>query len=225
MNEILFIAHIIFVFIAAVGAFLNGPFVTQTVASLYVVFANLFVIKKMLLGGVLVSGCDAYLIGSICALLMGRELWGERFALDLSIISMAVSGMFLVLCWFQVAYVPIATDIVHDSFAATIGLMPFITVCSLGAHLIAQLVTLLVSRVLSAFFEERYITGVAFLAMFVGQIVDSILFFGGAFFHDVTIAQLSSMVLVSAGLKIGLIAFSSVLVGFAAWCRRQGYVY
>jgi len=225
MNELLFIAHILFVFATTVLALFNGPFVLQTLAALYVVFANLFVMKKMMLFGVLVSGCDVYLIGSICALLMGREMWGRRFVTDLTFIAAIASVIFLVLCWFQVSYIPLETDTVHQSFVAIIGLMPWVTICSLAAHGSAQLLTLGVVGFLSAITGSRWPTGVAFIAMFTGQILDSVLFLGGAFWGELALPELLPMIGVSVGFKITLIALSSFLVGFAAWCRRNGYAY
>lgn len=139
MNELIFFLHTLVVFGATFGAFLAGKHMLRALACLYVVFANLFVVKKMMLGGCVASGSDMYIIGSICAILMGRAVWGEAFAKRTAWLSVGVSVLFFMLCWFQVTYVPSAADTMQPVFLDVLGRMPWITFFSILAHYVSQL--------------------------------------------------------------------------------------
>ena len=222
MNEFLFLTHTLFVFGVTVVAVCNGPFVLQTLLALYIVLGNLFVAKKMLLCGVLVSGCDVYVMAGICGVLMGREMWGTRFVRDVSIICTVISALFLVLCWFQTVYQALPGDAIQAVVAATIGLMPRITIYQLAGYYAAQLITLLVVTSGAALFKGRDVSLVAFLAMALGHLVDSIIFLGGCLGLGFS-ANFASAVLVNAGLKIVLVCASAFFFYCAAWLRRYGY--
>jgi uncharacterized PurR-regulated membrane protein YhhQ (DUF165 family) len=223
MNEILFIAHFLFVFFVTVVALCNGPFVLQSLLALYVVLAHLCVLKKMMFFGVVVTGCDVYLMAGICGLLMGRELWGARFVYDVSVISGAISFMFLVLCWFQVAYHAVPGDPFTTAFMTTIGLMSWVAMYNLIAHYVAQFVTLVVANKLSRWQKQIVSPGAAIITLICGQSIHSLLFLGGLFNTHHSLQQLGNMVGVSLLFKIILILGSSFFCSIAGWCRRYGY--
>jgi len=223
MNEILFIAHLFLVFLVTVVALCNGPFVLQTLLAFYVVLAHLFVFKTMMFFGVLISGCDVYLMAGICGLLMGREMWGHRFVRDVSAISAVISCMFLVLCWFQTAYHAIPDDPFNVAFMGTIGLMPWVALYRLIAQYGAQAVTLVIAGKLTQWYKGTLVPGAAIAAMIFGQCIESFLFFGGVFKAHLSFQQLGAMLGISVLFKIILILGSSFFFGVAAWCRRYGY--
>ncbi|MDQ5940871.1 MAG: queuosine precursor transporter [Candidatus Dependentiae bacterium] len=224
MNELVFVTHALVVFGAAIGAFLAGQHMLQALACLYVVFANLFVIKKMYLCGFVSSGGDVYIIGSICAILMGRAIWGESFARRSALLSVGLSSIAFLLCWFQVAYAPSSVDTMQPVFVGVFGRIPAITFFSIVAHYVAQLVTVALAGLLSRVLHDRGLFYTTFVAMMAGQLLDALIFFFGVFGRDVSIGSVLQMTGVSTGIKLVLILSSSVVITLAVWCKERGYV-
>jgi uncharacterized integral membrane protein (TIGR00697 family) len=224
MNEILFLAHVFFVLSVVCGAVLLGRQAVQALVCMYIVFANLFVVKKMLLMGFIASGSDMYIVGSMCALLIGSALWGEQFAHETARLSVALSVFFFVLCWFQVAYVPLPADSMHETFSLVLSRMPAVTLFSIVAHYCAQLCTLALSSIVRAVMRGWVLALGLGGAMLVGQCVDGVLFFGGTFGFATPMHTVLQMVVVSVALKLLCIIASSGLVMGALWCKERGYV-
>jgi uncharacterized integral membrane protein (TIGR00697 family) len=224
MNELIFIFHTLCVFGVVCGAVLLGRHTVQALVCIYIVLANLFIVKKMLLVGCIASGSDMYVMGSMCALMIGAALWGERFARETAMLSVAVSLFFFMLCWFQVAYVPLPVDSMHETFALLLARMPHITFFSIVAHYCAQLCTLALSSAVRMLCKGWLQAGGLVAAMVLGQVVDGIIFFGGAFGLTTPVYTLAQMIGVSVCLKMLCIVASSALVVGAVWYKERGHV-
>ncbi len=224
MNEILFSTHIFFVLSVVCGAALLGQNAVQALVCVYTVLANLFIVKRMVLWGVVASGSDMYIIGSMCGLLIGSSLWGNEFARTTARLSVVASLFFWALCWFQVAYVPLPADSMHEAFALLLARMPYITMFSIVAHYCAQICTITaagtVRRYMHGWMQALGLIG----AMVFGQVVDGIIFFSGAFGYATPITVLAQMIGMSVLLKMFCIIVSSPLIMGALWCKEQGYV-
>ncbi len=220
-NEILFLIHTIVIFGALIGACLVDKALVCALAAVYGVLANLFVMKKMVLGGVLASGGDLYIIGSIVAVLLVDALWGKEYAARTITVCVLLSGMFFILSWFQCAYVPAATDTMHPFFLQISGKTPRITMSSFVAHYCAQLISLGVCRI-SLIFLPHFLAG--FVGMVCGQVIDVVIFFLGAFGWDSPGIELVHMMGVSIGLKILIACGASSIIVCARWMQEHGYV-
>jgi uncharacterized integral membrane protein (TIGR00697 family) len=223
-NELIFIFHTVFVLSAACGVLFLGRHATQALVCIYTVLANLFIVKKMVLFGCVTSGSDVYIVGSICALMMSSLVWGEQCARSTAFLSGAVSVLFFILCWFQIAYVPLPIDTMHEIFALVLSRMPHITFFSIAAHYCAQRCTIALSRlahrVSTSIVRGRTLVG----ALVVGQLVDGIIFFGGVFGFSVTVSTLVQMIFMSVLIKMGALVAGSFLVMGVEWCKEHGYV-
>ena len=79
-NELLFLGHITIILGATLGAFLLDKHALRALVCLYVVLANLFVTKQMMLAGLVACGGGMYIVGSMCGLLLLQTVWGKDFA-------------------------------------------------------------------------------------------------------------------------------------------------
>lgn len=224
MNEILFLLHTFFVLIVVCGAVFLGQHAMQALVCVYTVLANLFIVKKMVLLGFVASGSDVYIVGSMCGLMIGGVLWGQQFARQTAALSVATSLFFWTLCWFQVAYAPLPVDSMHDTFALLLSRMPYITFFSIAAHYCAQVVTVTLSAQVRALMRGLWQMFGLIGAMVLGQILDGVMFFGGAFGVATPWATLLQMIAVSLLVKMfGIIAGSALIMG-VVWCKERGYV-
>ena len=223
-NELLFLTHITVILGATMGAFLLDKYALRALVCLYVVFANLFVAKQMMLGGLVACGGGMYIVGSMCGLLLLQTVWGKEFAHRTLYASFALSVLFFLLCAFQCAYLPSSADVTQSLFMAVLGRVPRITAASLIAHLISQGVTLLLQSLLLSITQQRGVFLLSAFAMIIGQLLDSALFFTGSFYGDVAWPLIGQMVLVSVGIKIVMVLLSSLLVVWAQARKESGYV-
>jgi len=225
INECIFVLHLAFLFACTSGAFFLGQHVLLATSALYIVFANIFVIKKMMLFGLTASGGDAYIVASLCALLMGQAVWGRDFARCAATIALCLALLNVALSWFQVAYVPAAIDTMQPIFAGVLGRVPAVTIFSALAHLVAQYITLGLTYTLSRMSSASWwLGGTSFVAMVLGQVVDGAIFFAGVFGREVSLQALTEMIGVSVGVKLGGMAIASLLVVGAHAARERGYV-
>lgn len=223
-NEIIFLTHLFVILGATFGAFLVDKHALRALVGIYVVLANLFVAKQMVLGGLIACGGGMYMVGSICGLLLLQTVWGEQFARRTLYASFAMTLLFFILSWFQCAYLPSMTDGTHHLFATVLGRVPRITLASLIAHFISQAFTLLLQATLLRLTQRRGLFVISTVAMMLGQFLDSALFFSGSFYGDVALSVIGQMVLVSIGIKTVMILVSSGLVVLAQRCKERGYV-
>jgi len=223
-NEILFILHSLFVLAVSVGALLLGRGALSALICLYYVFANLFVVKKMLLCGWLASGSDMYVVGSIAGILMGDVVWGKDFGRSIVWPSILIALFFFLLSWFQVAYQASSFDYMGGVFAQILSSLPRVTLFSVIAHAVAQQVTLFCSYFFSALSGNRAVGLTSFAALILGQLVDAGVFFGGVFGSQLPLSEIIQLIMTSTGLKVFVIACSSVLVSAVAVAKERGYV-
>lgn len=218
-NEIVFLLHISLILGATVGAFLIDRHALRALVCCYVVLANLFVSKQMMLGGLVACGGGMYIVGSMCGLLIAQTVWGEQFARRTLYASFALSVLFFILSWFQLAYHPALFDTTHSLFSTVLGRVPRITLASLCAHIISQALTLAVQAALLRMTKQRGMFFINTGALLLGQVLDSALFFAGSFYGDTTWAVIAQMVCVSIMIKTTMIIASSALVTWAQQYR------
>lgn len=218
-NVAVFFLHFTVLFGALVGAFLAGPQALQVFSALCAVFASLFVVKKMVLAGLVASGADLYIMASMTALVLGTAVWGRRYARGVLVVGLGVSLFFLLLSLFQLAYEPSAADGMQHAFVVVLGRLSAVTLWSLVAHAVAQITTSRIALALSRF----GLVG-TFLALSLGQIVDGIIFFGGVFGGTDSLRIVAQMIGVSMALKAVPLLAGTCLVRLALWSKERGYV-
>jgi len=223
-NELIFITHICVLLGATMGAFLLSKHALRALVCVYVALANLFVVKQMMLGGLIACGGGMYIVGSMCGLLLAQTVWGKDFARKTLYLSFIISILFFVLSWFQCAYAPAGGDMAHELFLTVLGRVPRITLASLVAHIVSQALTLSLQAILLALTSQRGVMVVSMATMFIGQVLDSALFFTGSFYGYASLGEVGQMVGVSVGIKTLMIVLSSLLVTWAQKRKEAGSV-
>lgn len=215
MNEGIFSLHLLFLLGATYGAFLIDRTLLQALICLQVVCANLFIVRQMPLLGLTACGGGMYIASSILGLLLLQDFYGKKVAHRTLYLSFGMAAFFLILSQFHLWYTPAATDTAHGFFMALLGRVPYITVASLMAHFVAHYLTLTLQRVLIERVGERGLFIVSNVTMITGQIVDSIIFFTGAFWGIASFEQITQMITVSMAIKTVMVLCGSVLLVFA----------
>lgn len=210
-NEFIFLLHIFLILSATLGAFLIGKSTLQALVCLFVVCANIFVVKQMPLYGITACGGGMYIVGSMCGLLLLQEFYGEVCARRTVFTSFALSFIFLILGLFQMAYIPHAGDTMHGHFKVFLLRVPLVTLVSLGAHAISQGVALLVHGSFKRYLNPSFAYNGALI---LGQIADSALFFGGVFWGEDRVI-LFEMIGISILIKTSMVLMSSFLIVLA----------
>lgn len=224
MNELIFLGHLILILGATVGAFVIDKHLLQALVCVYVVNANLLVIKQMKLAGFIACGGGMYIMGSMCGLLLLQTFWGKRIAQRTLYASFGASILFLLLSLIHVAYLPAPTDFMHDIFSVILDRVPRITLFSMIAHFIAHYVTLYAHHALLVFTRQRCMFSVSVLSMILGQIVDSAIFFGGSFYGHSSWAVIGQMITVSMVIKTLMSVMSSLIILWASRLKGRTYV-
>lgn len=224
MNELIFIAHLTLIFGATIGAFLIDKHLLQALVCIFVVTANLLVIKQMMLVGFVACGGGMYVMGSMCGLLLLQTFWGKQVAQRTLYASFGVAVLFLLLSMLHLAYAPAPTDFMHEAFAQVLGRVPRITIFSLVAHFSSHYFTLFLHRVLLIFTRQRGVFAASLLAMIVGQVLDSVIFFGGAFYGHSSLIVIGQMVTISMVIKTIMSIMSSAIIVWAQYFKERSYV-
>jgi len=220
-NELLFLTHLIFILGVTLGAFLIDRALLRAVVCVEVVLANIFVVNQMPLCGVTACGGGMYIVGSMCGLLLLQTYEGKAYARRTFYASFGMATIFLVLTLFQIWYAPHPLDRLHPLFVLLLACIPRITAASFVAHFSAQYCTLLLQRVLLRITQGGLVAIMTTIALILGQVLDSTLFFIGSFAGRVTVVHIVEMITVSITIKTGMGIASGGIVALAQWMRSR----
>ncbi len=175
-NELIFFIHIAIVIASVMGALRLGKEALITGIALQGVIANLFVLKQITLFGMLVTTADVYIIGSMLALNLLQEYFGQKIALKTVWISFFSLLLFGILSQFQLFYGPNAHDFAHGSYATLLSYQPRLLFASFTAYLVVQQIDVRLFGIL----RKRLITVPlavrSGLSMIVCQAIDTLIF-------------------------------------------------
>lgn len=201
MNEILFFAHtcVILFFILRLGKEALFVFI-----SLFAVLANFFVIKQIDLFGLHAACGDVFAVGSILCLNILQEKFGKREADKAIMISFLSLFFFFLMTKFHLLYKPNSFDFAHASFSTLFNHSFRIILASIAAFFISQKTSLLVFQLM-----KKQTVRIP-IALFVSQVVDSILFGYLGLFGIVE--SVWAIIFISLIVKIVVILLSSFFV-------------
>lgn len=176
LNELLFAGYVCIVSIASICALRLGKEALIALICLQAVLANLFVTKQIILFGFTATASDALAVGSALALNLLQEYWQKAIAIKTIWLSFFCSLFYTIICLFQLAYAPAATDTSSQAFIELLSPMPRIVIASLCIYLVAQHL----DSALYAYFGKQ-LSGRHFIlrnysSLAIGQLVDTILF-------------------------------------------------
>lgn len=165
------------------------------------VLANLFVVKQTTLFGLQATTADSLVVGSLVGLNLLQEFF-ERSSVQKAIVATFLSlAFYAVIVPLHLAYLPSATDRVHEHFVKTVSVAPLLVLGSALVYSIAQVTNFLVYGILQKILPAWLVLR-NYVTLICSQLVDTILF------------TLFLMVLgiVSNGADVILISFSIKLI-------------
>src|SRR5258708_3802976 len=134
MNEIIFLVHACLVSFCALGALALGKEALITFISMMCVFANLFVLKQIMLCGFHATASDSLSIGATIGLNLLQEYYGKHAARQAIGISFASIIVYTLLAYIHLWYAPSPCDISNVHFEALLSVMPRILIASCSVY-------------------------------------------------------------------------------------------
>jgi len=175
-NELLFLIQVVLVSGGAITALFCGQGALTGLMMVYVILANLFVTKEIVLFGLTVTASDALGVGASCCFALLQEYYDRAVAyraLISSVVGVICYGMMAVL---HMAYVPALSGEVQHACELLFSSAPWVIFASLCAYVGGQMVESMVLRGTKRFLSDRYFPLRAGSALLVGQFCDTILF-------------------------------------------------
>ena len=181
-NELVFIIKLLAGLAFTLFAFRMGKVWLFAMVGVYMVLANIFVTKQILLLGVAATGGNVVYGCTFLATDLLSEHYSRRDAKKAVIIGFFASVVFLAMSQLILAFQPSEIDTVHGGMSSIFYLAPRIVAASMAAYLISQF------HDIWAFHFWRRLTKGRFLWMrnnfstWVSQLIDSCIFVSVAFY-------------------------------------------
>lgn len=176
MNELLFLAHTIFISISALIALSLGRELLIAFICLQSILANLFVIKPIMLCGLTATGADAFTIGAVFGFHLLQEFYGKTITKKTIWASFLLLIFFLIAGYIHLGYLPHSSDSSHEHFCALLSVMPRIAAASLSSYLITQQIDCFIFDLLKHYFKGHYLPLRNLLCASFSQAIDTVLF-------------------------------------------------
>lgn len=187
LNELIFLSHCTIVSLLAVLALRFGPLALASLASLYAVLANLFVLKQTTLFGLGVTCTDAYAVGSGLLLNLAQEYFGPRVTKQILSLAITALVVFVILAQFQLWYLPDLQTIpglllethnlsYQQLYQALLTPTPRLLAASLCAFTIAQTLDAYLYRWFQKIYHQCHFILRNYSSLLISQFVDTALF-------------------------------------------------
>ena len=210
MNELIFLFHSLFVAFAALGAAYLAREALATFVAITFVLANLFVIKQITLFGLNVTAADSYMVGSVLALNLLNEYFGQKSARKALWIAFAVGVLVMLLAQMHLLYLPNIFDTSQEHFVAIFAATPRIIAASLFSYFVSQRFENYLYTFLKHRFNGKYLVARNYISMSCSQLLDTVLFSVLGLYGIV--ASVSDIMIVSYSVKLLAIALVSPLM-------------
>lgn len=212
-NELLFFTQILALIAFTYGALRYGSLGLTVLIALETVFANLFVVKQMVLFGLDVTCSDAFAVGSLLALNLLREFYGADAAARAIRISFVGMLFFVAMSQIHLLYLPSAADGTQSGFLSIFSSTPRIVFASIAVYYFVQLLDVRFFGWMKERMEGRRFPIRLAIALFVSQLIDTLLFSVLGLYGIV--ASLFDIIVVSLVVKWVAIGCSAPLAVFA----------
>jgi queuosine precursor transporter len=213
MNEILFFIHALLVMGFGFGALRMGKAALTAWVALQAVLANLFVLKQISLFGFNVTCSDVFAIGSIFALNLLREYFGQDAAKKTLWTCFFTMIFFVLMAQIHLFYVPSSFDTAHPAFETILSPSPRLLLVSLAVFVLVQQIDLLLFGILKRKFYTLPLSLRNACSVSITQFLDTFLF--SVFGLWGLVSHLSDIILVSFLIKLLVIALMSPLTHFS----------
>ena len=212
MNEQLFLAHICFIGITALGALRLGKEALISFICLICILANIFVSKQIVLFGLHVTATDSLSIGASLGLNLLQEYFGRSIAKKAIWLSFAAGMVCTVLSQFHVFYTPSVFDITNQHYSAIFGIMPRIMLASFTTYIIVQHIETALYGYLQHHLPHLLLTRNV-LSVTICQLLDTVLFSFLGLYGSVE--HIFHIILISYVIKIIVISIATPFLWFS----------
>lgn len=210
MNELIFLAHIIFIGITCLVTLKMGAEALVAFLCVQPIIANLFVLKQITLFGFTATAADVYIVGSVITLNLIQEYFGKALARKAIWISFGMLVFYTIATQFQIWYQPSPVDIMHEYFYNLLQFMPRITIASMITYLVVQHIDSFTYGFFNKLFAGKHLLLRNYATITISQLLDTLLFsFLGLYG---ILADLPQVMLVSFVIKIGVMLTSSPFI-------------
>lgn len=222
INELIFIAYILIVSSASLGACKIGKEALVAIIAVFWVLTNLFVTKQILLFGWNATASDALAVGATLSLNLLQEYWGKKIAQKTIIIGFFAALIYSVLSYLQILYCPSPMDTAHEHFCALLTPMPRIALASLFTYLLVQQIDFRIFGLLKNHRSNLPLYIRNYISAGFTQFIDTVLFsFLGLYG---IIDNIGEIIFVSYSIKLGIILFSAPLLSLSKYFLKDTHV-
>ncbi|MCF7800297.1 queuosine precursor transporter [Candidatus Babeliales bacterium] len=176
LNELFFLLQIITVIIFVLASLYLGSQALVSFVCVQVVLANLFVTKQITLFGLNATCSDVFIVGSILGINLVQEYFSENLAKKTIYISFFISIFYLIMSQIHVFYIPNSYDYMQEHFVKILNFMPRITIASIIAYFVIQVLNLSFYKFLKKVFLDKYLVTRNFISIVVVQLLDTLIF-------------------------------------------------
>lgn len=217
MNEILFFTQLLVLLAFLAIAMRSGERALICLVAFSGVFANLFVLKQVVLFGLHVTCSDVFAVGGVLGLNLIQELYGRGAAREAIRASLFTLILFACMAELHLLFIPSPFDHVHGAYASILSSTPRIVFASIGVYYLVQRVDIL----FFAFLKKCSIPFGArvFTSLLITQAADTALF---SFFGLYGLVEsLLDIMVVSFSIKCVLILILSPLATLLKKITKQ----
>ena len=176
INELIFFSYIL-----VISVFLNfvqlwGLSALISYMSVLVIFANIFVMKQIVLFGMHATASDALAVGATIVLNIIQQKYTKEHAQQAINISFIILFFYTCISKFHLAYTPSCVDWSNQHYQALFDWAWRITLASLGVYYCSQRLDYYIYQRLTRTYSTLSGTVKSFISLSVSQLFDTILF-------------------------------------------------
>ncbi|MFA5074822.1 MAG: queuosine precursor transporter [Candidatus Babeliales bacterium] len=210
LNELFFLLQIITVIFFVLIALNIGSQALVAFVCMQVILANLFVTKQITLFGLNATCSDVFIIGSILGINLLQEYFEQNLAKKVIYINFFVSIFYLVMSQIHLIYVPNSYDYMQEHFLYILKFMPKLTVASIIAYFVVQILNLWFYKFLKKIFQDKFLVTRNFISICVSQLIDTLLFAFIGLYGIVN--SIWSVIAISCAIKIVIVLISTPFI-------------
>lgn len=175
MNELIFIAHTLFIMLSALSALRMGKLALTGFICIQTLLVNLFVTKQAMLFGLMSTSAEPFAVGITLSFNLLQEYYGKdvtRKALWASFYTVIFA---LLVSQIHLAYIAV-NPAMHNHFVALFGFMPRIICASLVTYFTVEQLNRYLYAFLIKFFGAQKLMLRNYLSIGIAQLIDTIMF-------------------------------------------------
>ncbi|MCF7806105.1 MAG: queuosine precursor transporter [Simkaniaceae bacterium] len=203
MNELLFFGHLTVIVAFTFIALRLGKEALMILIAVFALLANVFIVKETSLFGLTVTCTDAFAVGSLLALNLLQQYYGEQSAKKTALRSLLALAAFPVLSLIHLFYQPSIHDTAHEAYSIIFSHSPRIISASLFSFFIVQRIDILFFAFLKKNFSKVPLFILMAISLSITQTLDTIMFsFLGLYGIIHSLSHIILMTLVIKGIAI-----------------------